>query len=149
MRNTSGRKRLLSACDKLKRAKYLKPIILIALNTGMRKSEILNLKWKNLDFSKDLLYIENSKNGEDSYIPINEEAKSTLLALQNNQKPDEYVFLGREKKKLIDISTALKLACKEANIVGFNFHDCRHDFASRLIMGKVGLYTVQELLRHK
>jgi len=58
------RERLLAACDKLVRAKYLKPILLVALNTGMRKSEILNLKWKNLDFLRDLLYIEDSKSGE-------------------------------------------------------------------------------------
>jgi len=80
---------------------------------------------------------------------MNKEAKITLLAIKNNQKPEEYVFLGREKKKLADISTAFKAVCKEAKIVGFNFHDLRHDFASRLVMNKVGLYTVQELLRHK
>lgn len=72
---------LLNSCDSLKNAKYTKPIVVVALNTGMRLKEILNLKWKNLDFTNNLIYIETSKSGKCAYIPMNSIVKETLKNL--------------------------------------------------------------------
>jgi integrase len=58
---------------------YLKPIIILALNTGMRKGEILGLKWPDLDFKQNLIYLLNTKSGEKREIPMNEQVRTALI----------------------------------------------------------------------
>ncbi|MEK6645316.1 MAG: tyrosine-type recombinase/integrase [Candidatus Firestonebacteria bacterium] len=147
---------LLKACGTLTTAKYLKPIVIVALNTGMRKTEILNLKWKNIDFPNNLIYIETSKNGEGAYITMNNTVKETLknlspiYELQNGSTVvSEYVFRGRNGDAQKSIRNSFEKAVKMARIEDFKFHDTRHSFASHLVMNGVDLVTVKELMRHK
>jgi len=145
---------LLGACDSMKKATYLKPIIIVAINTGMRKGEILRLKWKDVDFSNGLLYISISKNGESGYIPMNSTVQKTLKDLRpasnkaNDDILSEYVFKFRGKL-LKDIRTAFEETLRRAGISDFVFHDLRHVFASHLVMNGIDLVSVKELLRHK
>jgi len=144
--------------------KYLRNIIECALNTGMRRGEILSLKWDQI--RNGFIYLKETKTKEPRQIPIN----NTLEALFKNIRKEnglksKYVFLydgqiieaksgkGRKPKKepqpVRNIKKAFKSALKRAGINDFRFHDLRHTFASQLLMKGGSLKDVQELLGHK
>jgi integrase len=127
----------------------LKSIIIIALNTGMRQGEILNLKWRDINFKDGIIIIQDSKSKEKRIIYMNQFTKEVFLNLLSN-KSKEYVF-EKEGKKLdtFYISHLFAKLVKQAGIKDFRFHDLRHTFASRLVMAGVNLKTIQELLGHK
>lgn len=125
---------------------HLKPIILTALLTGMRKGEILSLKWEDIDFDQGVIFVRDSKNGEMREIPINDQL---MLTLKGEKFKSPYVFAKEDGKHRISIRTAFKKAVKRAKIKDFRFHDLRHTFASHLVMSGVDLMTVKELLGHK
>jgi len=138
---------LFANCDP-----HLYPIVFMALNTGMRKSEILNLKWSNVDLKHDLILLEKTKNNERREIPINQALKRVLLNLFTKRRLDtDYVFINPETgKRYTNLKRSFHTACKKkAGIKDFRFHDLRHTFASHLVMSGVDLKTVQELLGHK
>ena len=128
---------------------YLKPILIVALHTGMRKSEILNLRWSQVDSKKRLIKVENTKSGKSRYININSELSCLLPSLKTKNKEREFVFTNPVTgKPFVDLKRAFKTACEEAGISELRFHDLRHTFASRLIESGVDLITVRDLLGH-
>ncbi len=129
-------------------AEHLKPIVTVALNTGMRKEEILSLKWKDLDFRNRIIAILDTKNGESRELPMNDIVYKTLLAVKK-LPGSPWVFCKKNGERYGNIRKAFEGARKRAAIVDFRFHDLRHTFASHLIMAGVDLRTVQELLGHK
>jgi integrase len=72
-------------------SEFLKPILVTAYNTGMRRSEILKLRWDNVNLSEDYITIEDSKNGESRHIPVNKHLKETLKSVKSYSAGD-YVF---------------------------------------------------------
>ena len=128
-------------------APHLKPIVLFALNTGMRRSEIFNLKWKDVDLQAGLITVVETKSGDFRKIPINSQLKEIL---ENIEKylgcPYVCNYNGR---KINDVKSGFNRAVKRAGIEDFRFHDLRHTFASHLVMGGVSLVAVKELLGHK
>lgn len=140
-------KRLFEVIKKSPKQKHLEPILITALNTGMRKSEILNLKWNQIDFGNRIITVENTKNGEIRKIPMNDLLTETLLKCKNESK-SEYVF-SENGKPYGDIKTGWWTALKKAGIEGLRFHDLRHTFGSRLGMAGVDLRTIQLLMGHK
>lgn len=138
--------RLLAYCGP-----YLRPIVISALHTGFRKSELLSLRWKHVDFQHRLLTVEAAyaKNGETRSIPMTVLLTETLQAIRIHVDPTAHVFLTREGLPYRDISTAYTTAMQRAGITDFTFHDLRHTFASRLVMAGVDLTTVKELMGHK
>ena len=138
--------KLLSVCDK-----YLYPIVFTALNTGMRKEEILSLRWNNVDLRNGYIYVEISKNGESRTIPMNDTLLSLFRKLFTERRIDtDYVFVNPlTGTRLTDIKRSFHTALKKAGIKDFRFHDLRHTFASHLVMSGVDLTTVKELLGHK
>ena len=143
--NDEEREALLNACSD-----HLRPIVELALNTGMRQGEIFNLKWKDVDFNKDIILIHSGeqKNDELSSIPIISDVKDLLKSL-TRRLGCPYVFHTNEGHKRKDIRGAFNGACRRAKIMDFKFHDLRHDFASNLIQKGVHLKVLQELMRHK
>ena len=132
-------------------APHLKPIVITALNTGMRKGEILNLKWDSVDLRQGFILLEekDTKNAERKEIPINETLRQTLQGLIR-RLDIPYVFYGPETgKPYKEVKTSFKTALRKARIRDFRFHDLRHTFASHLIMAGIDLTTVKELLGHK
>lgn len=128
---------------------HLEPIVLLAMNTGMRRGEIFQLKWSNIDFYSKTLTVEagNAKSGKSRIIPLNDNAFHVL----ENWKPisqSQYVFHGKDKDPLTDIKKGFLKVLEEAEIKEFRFHDLRHHFASKLVMRGVDLNTVRELLGH-
>jgi len=125
----------------------LKPILITAINTGMRRGEILNLKWDNVKLDKGYILVDETKNNEQRYIPINEVLKKQLKSVKLIAC-SEYVFTYN-RKPISSIRTSFATALLKSGVEKFRFHDLRHTFASRLVMNGVDLVTVQELMGHK
>jgi integrase len=136
---------LLDCC-----APFLRPIVATALHTGMRRGEILNLTWQDIDFDRGHITIRDSKNGESRTAPMNDLLAETLRRHKEERRPkNPLVFPSPTGKPYSDFRQSFKVACKEAGITDFRFHDLRHTFASHLVMNGVDLTTVKELLGHK
>lgn len=131
-------------------ADYLEPIVLLAMNTGMRKGEILSLDWQSVDLTNKNLTImsENAKSGNTRHIPLNKEAFETLKKWKGDPGAVGFVFKGQDGKRLLEIRKSWATVLDMAKIENFRFHDLRHHFASRLVMASVDLNTVRELLGH-
>ena len=135
--------RLLDYC-----APHLKPIVLVAVHSGMRKGEILKLKWEQVDIRHNFILLDKTKNGERREIPINGTLKE-LFASMPGSLESEYVFVDKDGNPYGDIKRSFHTALKKAGIRDFHFHDLRHTFASHLVMTGVDLTSVKELLGHK
>lgn len=133
-------------------ADHLTAIVLLALNTGLRKGEIFGLRWSDVDLGREQLTVrgEGAKSGQTRYLPLNSEAVTTLRAWQKaTDDPTGYVFNGRDEgEPLDDVKKAWLPLVKAAKVEHFTFHDLRHTFASKLVMAGVDLNTVRELLGH-
>jgi len=127
---------------------YLKAVVILALNTGMRKGEILNLKWHDCDFRHNIIYLYNTKNGEKREIPMNEQARVALIKVRKHPE-SAYIFCNKRGDPIKDIKKSFFTALDKAGIIQFHFHDLRHTFASHLVMSGVDLNTVRELMGHK
>jgi excisionase family DNA binding protein len=127
----------------------LKPIIAVALNTGMRRAEILGLKWKNVDFQAKRIRVEKTKNGRVRFIPITDDLFKQILKLKSENGQSAFVFLNpATKKPFLDMKTPFKRACRISEIEGLRFHDLRHTFATRLIERGIDIETVRDLCGH-
>lgn len=129
-------------------APHIRSIVITALNTGMRKAEILNLKWADVDLNNRKLAVIKTKSNETRVIPINRTLHQELLDLSNQVKM-EYVFCNSDGKPYGDIKTGFSGALRRAGIKDFRFHDLRHTFGSHMVMQGVSLRTVQQVLGHK
>ena len=127
---------------------HIRSIVVTALNTGMRRSELLNLRWPDVDLKNRKITVINAKNNESRVIPINQTLYQELFALYKKVKA-EYVFSGRNGRPFKDIKKGFYSALKKAGIKDFRFHDLRHTFGSHLVMQGVDLRTVQQVMGHK
>jgi len=125
----------------------LKPIVIVALNTGMRRGEMLNLKWRDIDFRHNIIYLHQTKNGERREVPMNTFVSKAIIAIPKD--PDGQYIFPHHGDKPYDLRKSFFTALKKSGIVNFRFHDLRHTFASQLVMSGVDLNTVRELLGHK
>ena len=135
---------LLVAAGRLgPRAAHLPAVITLALNTGMRKGELLGLEWARVDFDHALIYLDGAdcKSGKRRAIPINAAAK---VALESRAA----LGCGPLVFGVQDVKRSFAHACQLAGIVNFRFHDLRHTFASWLVQAGVPLTEVRDLLGH-
>lgn len=127
---------------------HLKPIVICALQTGLRKSNILQLRWELVDLEFRFIEVlaQQNKGHKIIKIPISDKLLETLESLPKNS---EYVFANPETgKPYRDISEGFKNACERANIENFRFHDLRHTVATRLVEKGIDLRVVQEIMAH-
>lgn len=135
--------KMIEVCDD-----YFRPILITAINTGMRRGEILSLKWTDVNFHTDIIYIREAKSGEGRAIPMNNNVKNALMGVRKNPK-SEYIFNSRKNEKRNDLRKPFARALLRAGITRhFRFHDLRHTFASHLAMKGVDLNTIRSLLGH-
>ena len=139
--------RLLGAADESQNTYFL-PIVTIALNTGMRKNQILKLTWERVDFSRGVLQLAETKNGRRREVPMNRAVYDVLSNLPA-KKEEGPVFRRKDGAAWGDVRTAFEHACRRAKIADFRFHDLRHTCASWLIMRGRSLKEVQEILGHR
>lgn len=135
---------LIKACDP-----HLRPIVITALNTGMRRGEILKLRWDQVDLKHGFILLEVTKNGERREIPINETLRQTLEVLPRHIKSLYVFWNGKEGRPYGEVKRSFNSALRRTGIKDFTFHDLRHTFASHLVMSGVDLTAVRELLGHK
>jgi integrase len=126
---------------------WLVPIIGIAANTGMRRSEILGLRWMDVDLMGGRILLRQTKNGEGRIVYLNQTAKAILSALaEGSSSPTKPIFGAHTPEQ---ISVAFTRTCRKLNIFDFRFHDLRHTAASWLRMAGADIHTVAQLLGHK
>lgn len=128
---------------------YLKPIVICALTTGLRKSNILNLKWESIDFKMGFIEIlkQENKGKKKIQIPLSSKFRAELEKIGIKEKG--YVFISHRKSTAYkNISDGFKKACERAGIENFRFHDLRHTVGTRLVANGVDLQTVKEIMAH-
>lgn len=127
----------------------LKSIIAVALNTGMRRAEVLGLTWDQIDFRARRIRVEKTKSGKVRFIPINDDLFKQILKQKNENGQSAFIFFNpATKKPFLDMKTQFKRACRISGIEGLRFHDLRHTFATRLVANGVDIETIKELLGH-
>jgi integrase len=126
-------------------ADHLTPAILLSTNTGLRRGELLALRWADVDLAGRQLTVRASgtKSGQTRHVPLNTEAL-TVLKRWRRQSNGPRVFAVDTSFK-----TAWASLLKQAKIESFRWHDLRHHFGSRLVQSGVPLNTVRELLGHQ
>jgi integrase len=113
----------------------------------MRRIEILSLNWRDVNFAKSFILIENSKNGKARKVPMNDFVYRTLKEIP--RLSSEHVFFNPETNDHVkDVKTAFHAACRRAEIKGLRLHDLRHTAASWMIAAGADLVTVKEILGH-
>jgi len=146
-----GVERLLDAC--MVQAPEIYPLVVTALHTGMRKSELFNLRWEDIDFGRGALTVcsreeWHTKNYESRTMPLREEVQRILEPMRMAKG---YVFCKPNGSKLREyfVNKRLDKAAKAAGLGHLFLHALRHTFASHLVMSGVDLPTVQRLMGHK
>lgn len=135
---------LINACKP-----HLRPIVITALNTGMRKEEILSLQWeKHIDLKHGFILLDITKNGSRREVPMNRSVKTVFTNIVR-RVDSPYVFVDQDGRRYKNVYRSFKTACRQVGIKDFRFHDMRHTFASRLVMAGVDILAVKELLGHK
>ncbi len=129
---------------------HLKPMVLVSLNTGMRRGELFDLKWSAVNFDTKTITVAGvtTKTSDTRHIPMNKETIGVLEAWKKQVSKSAYVFPGQGGGRFEDVKSAWLKLLERAQIDGFRWHDMRHDFASRLVMAGVPLNTVRDLLGH-
>ncbi|OGS23266.1 MAG: hypothetical protein A2252_09280 [Elusimicrobia bacterium RIFOXYA2_FULL_39_19] len=143
--STEEIKRLLDNCSG-----YLYDIVVLALTTGMRRGEILNMKWEDVDLKNGTIFIPfgNSKNKHSREIPMNSILMHTFNNIKRNPK-SLYVFCHSDGRMILDIKKSFGTALRKAEIQEATFHTMRHTFCSQLALAGVDIFTIKELVGHR
>ena len=123
-------------------------IVLTALHTGMRRGELLALKWTDIDWLAGSIHVRKSKNGEDRFVPIDSVLAAELKSW-HRLKRSEFVFAWSDGRAVRDFRETFNSALSKSKIADFRFHDLRHTFASHFMMNGGDLFTLKEILGHK
>lgn len=146
--------RLIEAAETNPRATHLPDLIRLAVNTGMRKGEMLGLNWERVDLRSNLIYLsaEHTKSAKRRSIPLNDEARSALLGrarFRAQYCPDSpWVFASRKGERIGSIKHSFARACRLAGIKDFTVHDLRHTCAAWLVTAGASLQEIRDLLGH-
>jgi integrase len=123
---------------------HLTPAVLLSMNTGLRRGELLALRWPAVDFKSKQLMVEGdtAKSAQTRHIDLNSEALEVLKNWRKQAPDGERIF------PYASFKTAFAALLRRAKITKFRWHDMRHHFASRLVQAGRPLNTVRELLGH-
>jgi integrase len=135
-------------------ADYLKPMILVSLNTGIRQNNLFSLEWRDIDFESQTMTLRAkiTKSKKTTMLPINSVVVKTLTVWREQSQdtlPNALVFPSpKSGGKFDNCKKAWAGLMVDAEITNFRWHDMRHDFASQLVMKGVDLNIVRELMGH-
>ena len=125
---------------------WIKPVIIMALQTGMRKGEILSLKWSCVNFDEKYVDVLETKSGKPRKIPMSDKL---YKALKEQTQVNEYVFINPlTKNRHGNVNDVFPEFLKKAEIKSFCFHDLRHTSATRMVECGIDLVVVKEILGH-
>lgn len=145
------REHLLAIC-RHSRSPYIYPLVMLAICTGARFGEIINLRWEDIDFERHMMRLEKTKNGEKRAVPLAPPAFAEICKLHETRRPGaEWVFARRDGKSSgpFTIKKYWEEAKEEAALPDFRFHDLRHTTASYLAMNGATLLEIAAVLGHK
>lgn len=131
-------------------ADHLKPLVLLSLNTGLRRGEAFALRWSEADLHRREITVAGTtaKSGQTRHIPLNDEAWKILSGWKAQSEGTGLMFPGRDGTAMDNVRKSWEGVLEAAGIMEFRWHDLRHSFASKLVMAGVDLNTVRELLGH-
>jgi integrase len=130
----------------------LKYIILVALNTGMRKGEIYKLEWSNVSLKQSFITIAapTAKSKKIRRIPLNKSLRKLFIKLSLNRNGNQFVFENPETgKAYFDLKKGWYSLLRSYGIKDLRFHDLRHTYASNYLMKGGDIYTLKEILGHE
>jgi integrase len=129
---------------------HLMPMVLLAMNTGLRRGELFGLNWRHVNlFGKQLTVTAGTaKSRKARTVPLNRVALDVLTLWRNQREGEGLVFPGLGGGRMTNVNNSWDGLVKDAELSDFRFHDLRHDFASKLVMAGVDLNSVRELLGH-
>ena len=156
LKESGSRERFITAEEEVKlfakltgRRDHIRSVVTVALNTGMRRGEILDLQWEHVNFIARTIFIARSKTGKTRTIPMNDIVFEELKALKQDAGTRDFVFSVSKTGVNIDsIKTGWRNACAAAGLVDLRFHDTRHTFATRLRANGVHEWDIRDLLGH-
>jgi integrase len=127
---------------------WLRPIVALAATTGMRRSEILGLRWLDVDLVNARIMLPQTKNGDGRIVYLNQSAIAALrsLPVSAERRATDHTFSNITPEQ---VSVAFARLCRTLKIADFRFHDLRHTAASWLRMQGADIHTVAQLLGHK
>ena len=134
---------------------WFRNIVEFAVLTGLRRGELVNLRWENVDMQRGVIQIESTatfktKSGKRRLVPLNDSAKRILERISHQDK-EPWVFTFQERQISARLVThKLKDCLRRAKLdkPGLHFHSLRHTFASWLVQDGISIYAVKELLGH-
>ncbi len=134
---------LLSA---LSHNELVRQIVIFALNTGLRRGEIFDLQWFDIDLNRSMIQIRESKSNKKRVVPIN----ATIWTLLNGlARTSEYVFPSpKTGVRLNQIKRSFRRAVDKAGLQDFRFHDLRHTAATRMAEAGANAFTLMRILGH-
>lgn len=127
-------------------------IILTAIHTGLRRSELFRLEWSDVDFDRGVITVtgkgkEHTKNYRDREVPMTFALRECLLAKKRN---GQWVFCHGDGSRFLEgVKNSIEAIVRKTGIPRFTMHDLRHTFASHLVMDGVDLPTVKMLMGHQ
>ena len=138
--------RLLDACQ---HNPTLAALVRLALNTGLRRGELLKLEWRDVDWAARTLKVRETKSGHDRSVPLNASARAVFNVLPH-AKTQTWVFPSRSSSgHLTDFKRSWTKALRQARIEDFHFHDLRHTAGTRLAATGAHPNTIKVLLGHQ
>lgn len=130
---------------------HLKAVVELAINTGMRRGEILALRWSWIDFIRGFIHLpsEATKTAKPRSIPMNQLVRTLLTDIRETRESREFVFTSpKTGGSLTDIKHGFVSACEDAKVIDFKFHDLRHTAATRLADAGADPFVIAEILGH-
>ena len=122
---------------------WVKPAVILAIESAMRRGELLSMRWQDVNFAERFVHLEDTKNGESRNVPLSSRAIATLKALPHSIE-------GRVLPTTPEgLKNAFERARKRANLEHFNFHDLRHEDISRLFERGWNVMEVAAVSGHK
>lgn len=136
--------RLLAAC--VGRRSHLRPLLIAALDTAMRRGEMIQLKWTDISFENRSITVRamTTKTARGRTVPISSRLFDELKALYEKAKADDESVFGISD----NVKNAFASACKEAGVEDFRLHDCRHTAITRMIQGGMAPMQVMKISGH-
>jgi integrase len=145
---------LIEEAEHQEKAPHMADFIRLALSTGMRRGEMLNLEWQRVNIQQRMIYLNASdqKNRRSGSIPMNTGARNAILSrarFRAEHRPGTpWVFCSKTGNRIQSIKRSFATACRRAGIEDFRIHDLRHTAAAWMVQSGISIREVAEVLRH-